>query len=221
MAKTAIILGATGAVGRELLSLLENDSRYSTIKLFLRHSTGNKSPKVQEHIIDLLELEKHAEAFTGDEVYCCIGTTKVQTPDTETYRKIDYGIPATAAKLAKKNGISTFIAISALGADTNSRIFYSRTKGEMQEAVIGEAISKTHLLQPALIVAERKETRVMEKAAAGFMWLINPLLGGAAARYKSIRATVIAKAMAWLGNNNYDTVIIPSEKIRQLGGKHD
>lgn len=219
MAKTAIILGATGAVGKEVLTLLEKDSRYSTIKLFLRHSTGSKSPKVQEHIIDLFELEKHENAFKGDEVYCCIGTTKAQTPDTETYRKIDYGIPAMAAKLAAKNGIPTFIAISALGADTKSRIFYNRTKGEMQEAVIGEAISKTHLLQPALIVAVRKNTRVMEKAAAGFMWLINPLLAGAAARYKSIKATVIAKAMVWLANNNYNTVIIPSEKIRQLGGK--
>ncbi len=216
MPKTAIILGASGASGGEVLRLLLNDSRYEKVKLFSRSSINNNNSKIEEYIIDLFELEKHAEAFTADEVYCCIGTTKAKTPDKDTYRKIDYGIPVTAAKLAKANEIPVFIAISAIGADADSRIFYSRTKGEMQDDVLGANIPKTHILQPSLILAERNDSRIMEKLAAGFMKLINPVLQGGAAKYRSIKAGNVAKAMVWLANNDYKRIFVTSDKIERI-----
>jgi uncharacterized protein YbjT (DUF2867 family) len=219
MAKTAILLGATGATGAELLSLLLADERYTTVKLFSRTPATIQHPKIQEHVIDMFELEKHATDFTGDDVFCCIGTTKAQTPDQGTYYKIDYGIPATAAKLAKANGIPTFIVISAIGADARSSIFYNRTKGQMQEAVISHGILKTHVLQPSLIVAQRKDKRLMEKIAAGVMALLNPLLFGGAAKYKSIKAADIAKAMVTLANGLYIDIIISSDKIQRIAGE--
>lgn len=220
MGKTAIILGATGATGNLLVKTLISDSRYDKIKLFSRSSAGISSIKVEEYLTDLFELEKCSADFTGDEVFCCIGTTKSKTPDEETYRKIDYGIPVAAAKLARKNNINTFIVMSALGADVNSSIFYNRTKGEMQRDVAAAGVPKTYILQPSLILAERDETRVMEKVAAGFMWLINPLLIGGAAKFKSIKAKTIAKAMIWLANNKYDEVIVTSDKLQKLGSKY-
>lgn len=216
MKKSAIILGASGAVGHELLQLLLADERYDTIKLFSRSKSDISHAKIEEHVIDMFELANYKAVFTADEVYCCIGTTKAKTPDKETYKKIDFGIPAVAAKLAKENDIQAFIVISAIGADADSSIFYNRTKGEMQEAVLGESIPKTHILQPSLIVANRKENRVMENVAEGFMWLLNPLLFGNAAKYKSIKAKTIAKAMVKLANNGYNDVIITSDKIREI-----
>jgi hypothetical protein len=153
-------------------------------------------------------------------VFCCIGTTKAKTPDKNTYYKIDYGIPAVAAKLAKANGIANFIVVSAIGADKNSSIFYNRTKGQMEEAVLKENIASTHLLQPSLIVAKRKDSRVMEKLAAGFMQLLNPLLFGGAAKFKSIKASAIAKTMVWLANNSYPEVIVTSDKIAEIAEKY-
>lgn len=219
MSKTAILLGASGAVGKQLLQLLINDERYDRIKLFSRGKSAITHPKIEDHVVDLFELDKYQTDFIADEVFCCIGTTKAKTPDSETYHKIDYGIPAEAAKLANNNGISTFIVISAIGADADSTIFYNRTKGQMQEAVLKQNITNTHILQPSLIVAERKETRLAEKVAQGFMWLLNPLLFGGAAKYRSIRAKTIANAMLWLANNNYPEVIITSDKIQKIGGK--
>lgn len=216
MPKTAIILGASGASGGEVLRLLLNDSRYEKVKLFSRSSINNKNSKIEEYIIDLFELEKHAEAFTADEVYCCIGTTKAKTPDKKTYHKIDYGIPVTAAKLAKANKIPVFIVISAIGADADSSIFYSRTKGEMQDDVLGANIPTTYILQPSLIVAERNDSRIMEKLASGFMKLINPVLQGGAAKYRSIKAGNVAKAMVWLANNDYKRIFITSDKIEKM-----
>jgi uncharacterized protein YbjT (DUF2867 family) len=216
MPKTAILLGASGATGGELLQLLLADSRYSKVKLFLRSSLSINNPKIEEHIINMFELENHAAHFTGDQVFCCIGTTKAKTPDTDTYRKIDFGIPAAAAKLAKANGITTFIVVSAIGANKDSGIFYNRTKGEMQEAVLAQYIPNTYILQPSLIVANRKETRLAEKIAIVFMKLLNPLLWGGAAKYKSINAASIAKAMVWLANNKYQDTIIASNDVSAI-----
>jgi len=217
MKKSAILLGASGGVGSELLKLLLADDRYETVKLFSRSKSDISHEKIEDYVIDLFELEKYKDVFTADEVYCCIGTTKAKTPDKETYKKIDFGIPAAAAKLAKENGISTFLVISAIGADADSSIFYNRIKGEMQDAVLDEGIAKTHILQPSLIVAHRKDNRVMEKIAEGFMWLLNPLLVGNAAKYKSIKAETIARALIKLANNGYRAVIVTSDKIRTLG----
>lgn len=217
MKKSAILLGASGGVGSELLKLLLADDRYEKVKLFSRSKSDINHAKIEDHVVDLFELEKYKDVFTADEVYCCIGTTKAKTPDKETYKKIDFGIPATAAKLAKENGISTFLVISAIGADADSSIFHNRIKGEMQDAVLDEGIAKTHILQPSLIVAHRKDNRVMEKIAEGFMWLLNPLLVGNAAKYKSIKAETIARALIKLANNGYRAVIVTSDKIRTLG----
>jgi len=217
MKKYAILLGASGGVGSELIKLLLADDRYEKVKLFSRSKSDISHENIEDYVIDLFELEKYKDVFTADEVYCCIGTTKAKTPDKETYKKIDFGIPAAAAKLAKENGISTFLVISAIGADADSSIFYNRIKGEMQDAVLDEGIAKTHILQPSLIVAHRKDNRVMEKIAEGFMWLLNPLFVGNAAKYKSIKAETIARALIKLANNGYRAVIVTSDKIRALG----
>lgn len=219
MGKTAILLGASGATGSEVLTLLLKDSRYDKIRLFSRSSSNNKHPKIEEYIINLFELENCQNNFMGDEVYCCIGTTKAKTPDNETYHKIDYGIPVVAAKLAKENNIKTFVVISAIGADAGSSVFYSRTKGQMQEGVLKAGIPKTYILQPSLILAERNEMRLVERVASGIMWLINPLLFGNAARFKSITAKNIAKAMVWLCNNTYPNSIVQSNNIKEIADK--
>ena len=114
MKKTAIILGASGLTGGLLLEKLIVDDRYESIKLFSRSSIKGLPNKVKQYIGDLLELAQFKNDFTGDEVYCCIGTTAKKTPDKSLYRNIDYGIPVAAAKLAKANGINTFLVISAM-----------------------------------------------------------------------------------------------------------
>ena len=217
MPKTAILLGATGATGSELLQLLLNDSRYDTVKLFSRKASGVNHPKVKEYVIDLFTLEQHVADFTGDVVFCCIGTTKAKTPDTDTYYKIDYGIPVAAATLAALNGIESYIVISALGADKESGIFYNRTKGQMQEAVLEQNIANTHILQPALIIADRAENRLGEKIASAVFKGINSLLIGSLKKYRSIATGTIARAMIWLDNNRYPKIIVPSDEIQELG----
>lgn len=211
--KTAIILGATGLTGSILLEKLIDDDSFERIKLFSRNSTGESNPKVEEHLVDLFQLEKYSNDFTADVVFCCVGTTKAKTPNKETYRKIDYGIPVTAAKLAKKNGIKTFIVISALGANENSGVFYNKTKGEMQQDVLNQNIEKTYILQPSLIVGDRIESRFGENSAEIFMKVFGFLVPK---KYKVIKAETIAEAMHILAKEGYSQKIITSEKIKEI-----
>ncbi|EAR02939.1 NAD(P)H-binding protein [Maribacter sp. HTCC2170] len=214
--KTAIILGATGLTGSLLLQRLLKDKRYGKIKLFSRSSTGKENAKLEEFIGDVIELENFKNDFEADEVFCCIGTTKAKTPDKDIYKKIDFGIPVQAAELCKKNGIDTLIIISALGANSKSKLFYNRTKGEMEDAVLKMQIPKTHILQPSLISGKREEKRIGELVFKQLMKVANLVMAGPLKKFKSIHPQDIAKTMLWVANNTYNRIRIPSDLIQKI-----
>ena len=216
--KTAIILGATGLTGGTLLQKLLDDDRYSKIKLFSRSSTGVKNGKIEEHLIDLFELKKSRNEFKADEVYCCIGTTQAKTPDEDNYYKIDHGIPVSAAKFARENGIQKFLVISALGADPDSKFFYNRTKGEMERDVLKEGPSQTYIFRPSLITGNRKENRPFEAFGKQVMKVADHLLVGSLKKYQSIHPDAIAKAMIYVANNPYSATKIESKEIAEIAG---
>tara|TARA_R110002126_G_scaffold224174_1_gene369099 strand:+ start:23543 stop:24208 length:666 start_codon:yes stop_codon:yes gene_type:complete len=216
MGKTAILLGATGLTGSILLQKLIADKTYTTIKLFSRNSVAITSEKIQEFIIDVLQLEQSAKDFTADEVFCCIGTTAAKTKDKKLYKAIDYGIPVIAAKLAKQNKILTFIVMSSMGADAKSTVFYSKTKGEMERDVLLQNIKNTSILQPSLIGGNRDEHRLGERIGKGVMRILNPLMIGELKKYKMIHPEKIATCMHILANANYKKTIFTSDEIQEI-----
>ena len=219
MSKTAIILGATGLTGSLLLRTLLKDERYGEIILFSRNKCGIHDEKVTEHIVDLFQLEHYQNTFKADAVFCCIGTTKSKTSDKEIYSKIDYGIPVAAASLCKKNGIETFVVISALGAKKKSKVFYNRIKGKMEAAVLEFKIKHTYILQPSLITGEREEKRIGETVMKFVFSFLKPLLQfGELKRYLPIHPQTIATCMVWLANHEYPSGRIKSKKIQEIGG---
>ncbi len=218
--KSAIILGATGLTGKVVLRELLDDPRYAKVKVFSRSPTGMHHPKLEEHLGKLLQLEDFEKQFTADEVYCCIGTTKARTPDREQYRKIDYGIPVAAASLARINKIGCFLVISSLGASAGSRIFYNRTKGEMELAVLEQHLPRTYILRPSLIAGKRREKRPGEWLARQLMKVLNLVLVGPLDKFRSVSPHNIARAMIWLANNSWEKVVIPSDEIRKIARKN-
>ena len=214
--KTAILLGATGLTGGILLQKLLEDERYEKVKIFTRKPIQIESAKIEENLIDLFELNLFSDLFKADEVFCCIGSTQSKTPDNEVYRKVDFGIPATAAKLSKKNSINTFIVISALGADEKSRFFYNKTKGEMEGAVLEQQIPNTYILQPSLISGNRSEKRPFEYFWKKVMKIGDYFLIGKLKKYRSIHPETIAEAMLLLANTNHPQKCIISDDIKDL-----
>ena len=217
MKKTAIILGATGLTGSLLLELLLKDSDYDRVKVFTRHKLTISHPKIEEHVVDLLKLSDQANEFTADVVFCCIGTTKAKTPDKALYRAIDYGIPVEAAKLCKQNSINYLICISALGANPKSKVFYNQLKGEMERDVLALQIEHTYLLQPSLIVGNRKEKRTGEDFSKHFMKTLGFLIP---ARYKMIDAETIAQAMLQMARKSSKEQKIPSDRIKSIAKEY-
>jgi uncharacterized protein YbjT (DUF2867 family) len=214
--KTAIVLGATGLVGGILLDLLVKDERYNSIVLFSRRSAGNGSPKIKEHLCNVLELEQQQEHFKADEIFCCIGTTIAKTPDKKMYRLIDYGIPIAGAELSRINQINTFLVVSALGADANSSIFYNRVKGEMEDELLKFKIPKTHILQPSMIGGNRNEKRPKEHFFKKVMQALSFLFQGPLKKYRVIQPETIATAIVWLANNDFGKNRILSDELKQL-----
>ena len=217
--KTAIILGATGLTGSLLLKRLIADESYTGIKLFSRKASGISSPKIQEYTGNILQLEGFKNEFTGDVVFCCVGTTSSKTKNRAVYRDIDFGIPVTASRLAKENGIPTFLVISSMGANAGSKVFYTRTKGEMEKAVLDQEIQNTFILRPSLILGNRNERRITESIGAFFMKGMKPLLVGAARKYRAIEADCIAAAMINLAGSKHMSQIVESDVIQEFGSR--
>ena len=200
-----------------LLHRLVADESYARIKLFSRNKSGNKSPKIKEFIGDVLQLESFKNDFTADEVFCCVGTTSSKTKDRSVYKAIDFGIPFTASKLANENNIPTFLVISALGANAKSNIFYNRTKGEMERAVLDQEIPNTYILRPSLILGERKKRRIGEVVGAVLLKSTTFFLVGRLKKYRAIEADCIASAMISLAKLKPDKQIVNSDSIQEFG----
>ena len=214
--KTAIILGATGLTGGILLKKLLRHQDYSEVKVFTRRAVGLEHPKMKEYVGDLFELEGFSEEFKADELFCCVGSTKAKTPDNDVYRKVDYGIPVTAAELGEKNGIKKMLVVSALGADEESRFFYNRIKGEMERDVLKKRITEVYFFQPSLIGGERQEKRTFESLWKKAMKVGDHLLVGPLKKYRSIDPETIVDAMLLVAKNGYKEAHIESDEIKKI-----
>ena len=216
MKKTAIILGASGLTGSIVLNKLLNDDRYDLIKLFSRKRIAGLSSKIEQYIGDLLELETFEKDFTGDDIFCCIGTTTKKTPNKIVYKAIDYGIPVAAASLAKANKINTLAVVSSIGANSKSNVFYTRTKGEMERDVFSKKVEYTYILRPSIIDGNRKEQRLGEKIGLNVFKIFQPLFFRKLKKYKITKAEHIAQAMISLANSNTNEIIINSNRIKEI-----
>lgn len=193
--KTALVIGASGLVGGHVVSQLLNEQEFSSISILTRKPLHLQHPKLKEILVDFDNLENFATRIKADCVFCCLGTT-IKTAGTQAaFRKVDFEYPLKVAEIAKQNGTTTFILISALGASKNSFIFYNRVKGEIEEAIGQLQFDCFHILQPSLIIGERKDTRLGEGIAQKLSPVYDMLMFGPLSKYKSIKAEQIAKAM--------------------------
>lgn len=215
--KTAIVFGATGLVGSHLLTLLEQDSRYSHIKVFGRSKPKYTTDKIEFFLGDLRNPERLAFQLTGDDLYICLGTTIKAAGSKPEFRRIDLDLPVKVAELAKKNGISTIAVISSLGAHANSRNFYLSVKGEMENQLIALNFPQTVILRPAMLLGKRNEFRLGEAIGKPIFKAFGFLFHGKLRRYRPVEASDVAATMLRIANEPLaGLTVVQSEAMAEL-----
>jgi len=217
MLKKAVIVGASGLIGNELLNILLQSSDYQEVLILVRKEIPINHPKLVQLVVDFDKLDQWTDAITGHALFCCLGTTKDKTPDEPIYRKIDHDYPVQLAQIAHQNKIKQYHLVSAIGANVNSSIFYTKLKGETERDIENVGLPTLHIYQPSFLEGRQKEKRPMEKFITVIMKAINPLLIGGFAKYRSIPATTVARAMFKQSLKNEVGIFIhPTDKIKQL-----
>jgi uncharacterized protein YbjT (DUF2867 family) len=188
----ALIIGATGATGKDLLQKLMEDHHFTEIHVFGRRSLNIKNDKVFEHIIDFEKPEIWKGLVTGDVAFSCLGTTLKDAGSKEAQRKVDFDYQLNFAKVARENNVEDFVLVSAYGANPNSKIFYSRMKGELEEEIKKLHFNKLTIFNPGML--ERKNsTRTGEVLGSRIIKFVNKL--GCFENQKPLPTDVLAQAM--------------------------
>jgi uncharacterized protein YbjT (DUF2867 family) len=214
--KTALVFGSSGLVGSHLVRLLNKNSIYKKIKLFVRSTSEIKTSKIEIINTDFNNLSNHKEDINGDDCFFCIGTTKKNTPDKDEYRRIEYDIPVEIAKIAKSNSINSFFYVSSGFADSKSSGAYLKNKGQVEEELIKLNFSILGIMRPSFLVGNRKEKRPGEEVGIFFFKIFSPLLLGPLKKMRPIQSEKVAKVMIKVANENLEKTIFESNEIVEL-----
>ncbi|HEY0679473.1 MAG TPA: NAD(P)H-binding protein [Chitinophagaceae bacterium] len=190
---TAIVIGATGLTGTQLVQLLLKDDRFTTVKIFGRRPVGVQHPKLKEHIINFDLPEQWKQLVTGDVLFSALGTTIRNAGSKAAQYKIDHTYQFQVAKAAASNGVGVYVLVSSAMANTRSRIFYTRMKGELERDVKELPFQYIHIMQPGMLAGNRKEQRLGERVGLLALRFLNRL--GIAPDQKPVDVKILAQAM--------------------------
>lgn len=218
MAKTALIIGASGLIGNEVLQILLNDPSYDHVKIFVRNQVPVSHNKLEQFVVDFDNLKAQQDLIKGDVVFCCLGTTIKVAGSQKAFAKVDYTYVVNFADIAKKNGIPRFIVVSSLGVNSEGGNFYLTVKRDMENALKNLKINSLIIVRPSMLLGERKEFRLGESVGKFLMKSLSFIFIGKLKKYKGIEAHVVAKAMAALSKTDLEnTVIFESDRLQELG----
>jgi uncharacterized protein YbjT (DUF2867 family) len=201
----AIVVGATGATGKDLLKLLLKDSDFEKVSIFVRRDVSISDDKLNINIIEFDNTKQWEELVKGDVLFSCLGTTLKAAGSKEAQWKIDYDYQFEFAKAAKINGVENYILVSSASASSKSPFFYSKMKGQLEESIKELGFEKTIILNPPLL--ERKNSK-----RTGEVWGLKTL--------KFLNSFGILKSQKPLSTENLAKAMINTLKSMNNGIHH-
>ncbi len=188
----ALVIGATGATGKELVDQLLANEDYTSVSIFVRRATGKSHPKLTEHIVNFLEVNQFKDLIAGDVLFSCLGTTLKDAGSKENQWKIDYDIPADFAVAAKNNEVQSFVLVSSYGASAKSSVFYSKMKGKLEDFIADLHFEQYLIFRPGPLIRENTD-RLGEKISVKLIKALNAV--GLFKNLKPISTSLLAKKL--------------------------
>jgi uncharacterized protein YbjT (DUF2867 family) len=188
--KTALIVGATGMIGRLLTDRLLTDDYYSEVKTLVRKPSGKSHPKLNEVVVDFDNLDE--SIINVDHIFCALGTTIKTAGSKDNFRKVDFKYPLKIANAAKANGATFYGIVTAMGADTSSWLFYNQVKGEIESSLKAVGFKSLAIFQPSLLLGDRNEERAGESIGQKVMLALEFIIPK---NYKPIDGDKVAASM--------------------------
>lgn len=188
----AIVIGGTGATGRELVRQLVDDSRFREVVALVRRPFFDGIPKLREIVVDFENLEVEREHIQGDVAFSCLGTTLKDAGSKGAQWRVDHDYQLKFAALARDQGIPAFVLLSAAGARTGSLFFYSKMKGVLENSVRALGFTQLTVIRPGAI-DRPATTRIGEKRMVEFLKWVNQI--GLLRSYAAISTVRLAQAM--------------------------
>ena len=168
----ALVIGATGSTGKELVNQLLNDNDWTSVLIFVRRSINRTHPKLTEHIVDFSNVDSFKDLVVGDVLFSCLGTTLKTAGSRKNQWKIDFDIPAVLAKSARGNQVNTFVLVSSYGASVKSKVFYSQMKGKLEDYIESLCFKQFLIFRPGPLIREGSD-RIGETISVKFIKLFN------------------------------------------------
>jgi len=218
--RSALIIGATGLIGKNLVKQILNDSLYSKVYIAVRKKLPIEHHKLTQHVIDFDKLSDYENIFRTNDIFCCLGTTIKKAGSQEEFIKVDYNYAFEAAKNGLINGASQFIIVTAISADSDSSIFYKRVKGDIEDSVSKLGYQAVKILRPSLLTGKRDEFRLGEVLGRFAISLVSPVLIGKYKKFRAINAAAVARAMLRIAEANDEGVRIYESDAIQAIAEH-
>lgn len=210
MKQIANVIGATGLVGKAIVQQLLNDERFEKVRIFVRRETGLQHPKLEQLVVDFGRTETWEKQLIGDVFFSALGTTLKQAGSKEKQWEIDFTFNLNFAQKAKENGIENYVLVSSVGANSKSSIFYTKMKGDLDEAVSKIGFRNLVILRPASLTGPRENRRIAEEISVP---VLNFLTRFMMKNYRPVSDETVAKAMinAVFSKNTSKTIYEGSE----------
>jgi uncharacterized protein YbjT (DUF2867 family) len=170
----ALVIGATGATGKELVNLLLESTDYSEVSIFVRRPTGKSHSKLTEHVVDFSDINSFQELIAGDVLFSCLGTTLKDAGSKEKQWKIDYDIPTEFASAAKQNNVNSLVLVSSYGASAKSNVYYSMMKGKLEDYLQELHFPQYIIFRPGPLIRENTN-RLGEKISIKVIKFFNAI----------------------------------------------
>jgi len=189
----ALVIGATGATGQEIVSQLLEDDSFNSVSIFVRKDPNITHRKLKANVIDFSKLEEYKELIKGDVLFSCLGTTLRDAGSKEKQYLVDYTYQYEFAKIASDNGVLIYSLVSSTGANENSPFFYPKIKGKLEEAVKKLPFKTIQIFQPPTLIRQKNLIRLGEKIGIKIFGFLNSF--GILKSQKPLPVSTLAKVM--------------------------